>query len=282
MELKKFKLRFHPLFFAVGIISAFTGGLLLFLIAVFAALEHECAHAFAARRYGYSLDTIVLMPYGAVVSGDLSDMGRRQSLWVFAAGPLSNAATALLFVALWWLFPETYAFTDTAAYLSFSLFAVNLLPAYPLDGGRILRLLLAPIGESRARAVCAAVSFLTAAAVAGCFVYSCFSSPAFTALFFSLLLFAGAAESLRGGGRYGRISFSREKSFLRGLEERRIVISAERTLGYAMRYLCREKYLVLVLFQNGEFCGELTEGEYLAALESGDYEKSLSDFLPRF
>lgn len=281
MELKKLRLRVHPLFLLAGILSAFTGGLLLFLIAVIAALEHECAHAFAARRYGYSLDTIVLMPYGAVVSGDISDMGKGQSLWVLAAGPLANGVTALFFVALWWLFPETYAYTDTAAYVSCSLFFVNLLPAYPLDGGRILKLFLAPLGEKRARIICAAVSFLCAAGVAGYFVYSCFSAPAFTALAFSVMLFAGAVGGIRGGASYGRISFSREKSFLRGLEEKRVVLSAERTLGYALRYLCREKYLVLVLYENGEFCGEVTEGEFLAALENNDYSTPLSGILLR-
>ena len=48
----KSKLRVHPLFLAVGIVTAFTGGLLLFVAAVLAALEHECAHAYAARRFG--------------------------------------------------------------------------------------------------------------------------------------------------------------------------------------------------------------------------------------
>ena len=272
MELKKQRFRVHPLFFLVGILSAFTGGLLLFVIAVIAALEHECAHAFAARRYGYTLDTIVLMPYGAVVSGDISDMGKRQSLWVLLAGPLANAATALGFVALWWLFPETYAYTDVAAHLSFSLFAVNLLPAYPL----------APLGESRANTVCAVVSFVTAAGVAAVFAVSCFSSPQWTALAFSVMLLFGALGSLRGGGSYGRISYSREKSFLRGLEERRVVISADQTLGYAIRYLSREKYLVLVVYENGEFCAELTEGELFAALETADYRTRLGNVLPRF
>ena len=281
MELKKQRLRVHPLFFLVGILSAFTGGLLLFVIAVIAALEHECAHAFAARRYGYTLDTIVLMPYGAVVSGDVSDMGKRQSLWVLLAGPLANAATALGFVALWCLFPETYAYTDVAAHLSISLFAVNLLPAYPLDGGRILKLLLSPLGERRAKTVCAVVSFVTAAGVAAVFAVSCFSSPQWTALAFSVMLLFGALGSLRGGGSYGRISYSREKSFLRGLEERRVVISADQTLGYAIRYLSREKYLVLIVYENGEFCAELTEGELFAALETADYGTRLGNVLTR-
>ena len=105
---RAFRFRVHPLFLAAGLVSAFTGDLMLFLAAAVAAVEHECAHAFVARRYGFALDKLVLMPYGAVLSGDISGIAKRQELAVLAAGPLANAATALAFVALWWLFPETY------------------------------------------------------------------------------------------------------------------------------------------------------------------------------
>lgn len=273
---KKFRLRIHPLFLAAGLVSAFTGDLLLFLAAALAAAEHECAHAFVARRYGFALDKLVLMPYGAVLSGDIAGIGKKQELAVLVAGPLANAVTALAFVALWWLFPETYPYTEAAASVSFSLFLVNLLPAYPLDGGRILHLLLSPLGERRANVVCRAVTLLTASGVLAYFIWTCFFDAAWTALVFSVLLAAGAF----GGGRYARMTFSREKSFARGLEERRVVIAAERTVQDAFRHLREEKYLVLVLFSGGEFLGELSEEEYLDAVRSGRWSAQLSELLP--
>ncbi len=274
----RFRIRIHPLFLAAGLVSAFTGELLLFLAATLAALEHECAHAFAARRYGFSLDKLVLMPYGAVLSGDIGGLGRRQELAVLLAGPLANAATALAFAALWWLFPETYPYTDAAAQVSLSLFLVNLLPAYPLDGGRMLHLALAPLGERRAQLICRAVTLLVSLLLVGYFVWTCFSRPVFSALVFAVLLAAGAF----GGGRYGRMTFSREKHFARGLEEWRIVIAGSRTVQDAFRYLREERYLVLVLFDGGEFLGELTEEEYLKAVAAGKWRAPLSDFLPKF
>lgn len=275
---RAFRFRVHPLFLAAGLVSAFTGDLMLFLAAAVAAVEHECAHAFVARRYGFALDKLVLMPYGAVLSGDISGIAKRQELAVLAAGPLANAATALAFVALWWLFPETYPYTDAAAYVSFSLFLVNLLPAYPLDGGRMLHLLLSPLGERRARRICRAVTLLVASGVLAYFIWTCFADPAWTALIFSVLLAAGAF----GGGRYARMTFSREKGLARGLEERRVVISAERTVQDAFRFLREEKYLVLVLFSGGEFLGELTEEEYLRAVQAGAWSEPLGGLLPKF
>ncbi len=259
----------------MGVLSAFTGDLLLFLSAAVAALEHECAHAFAARRAGFTLDQIVLMPYGAVIKGDIAGMPPRQELGVLLAGPLVNAFTALGFAALWWLFPETYPYTDVAAYISLSLFLVNLLPAYPLDGGRILRLALRPLGESRAALISRIVSLVIAAAIVGYFVYTCFSSPAWSALAFATCVAAGSL----GGGSYGRIRFSRKKSFARGVEEKRIAISADSTFSEALRYLREDRYLVFVLFDGEEFFGELPEEEFLRELERGSLTRRLRESL---
>ena len=268
------RLSVHPLCIAVGIASACTGSLLLFLSAILAALEHECAHAFAARRCGFVLDKIVLMPYGAVVKGELSGISRRKELGVLLAGPLANGATGLAFVALWWLYPETYPYTDVAALVSFSLFFVNLLPAWPLDGGRILRLLLRPLGERRAKIICRILTLSIAFGVLGYFIFSCFSEPAWTALTFSALLVAGAF----GGGEYRRVSFSREKDFARGIEEYRVAVSARMPLADAVSFLREDRYLTLLLFDGKDFFAEMTEEEFLSALEQGDYSKPLAAF----
>ena len=211
------------------------------------------------------------MPYGAVVSGDIAGMPAKEEILVCIAGPLANAVTALGFVALWWLYPETYPFTDAAAYVSFSLFVVNLLPAFPLDGGRILRILLRPLGERKAKIICRAVTLLIAALILGTFIYSCFKTPNFGALLFAVLLAAGAF----GGREYARLTFTRQKNFSRGIEEKRIALSADCTAGHAMRFLREDKYLVLVLFEKGEFYGEVTEEELISALEHGEYAAPL-------
>ena len=270
-----FRVRVHPLFLAAGVLSAFTGQLLLFLSAVLAALEHEFAHSIAARSEGYCLDKILLMPYGAVISGDLSGIPPKAEAKVLLAGPLANAFTALAFAALWWLFPETYPYTEAAAEVSLSLFLVNLLPAYPLDGGRLLLLLLAPLGEPRARLISRIAACLTAGGIFALFVISLFSVPNFSALLFALLLFAGNF----GGGSYRRIAFARGRTFSRGVEEKRVVLSSERTAGECVRYLREDKYLVLIVYEEGEYLGELTEGELFAVLEEGGYSLTLKEAL---
>lgn len=265
------RITIHPLFFATGILSALTGGFLMFCAAVFAALEHECAHACVARRYGYRLDRVVLMPYGAAVSGDLAGIGRREELAVLLAGPLSNLATGLFFVALWWMFPETYPYTELAASVSFSLFFVNLLPARPLDGGRLLSMLLRPLGKKKARIAEGLFCLLVAGMVLGFFVWSCFSEPQWTALFFAGMLVFGTF----GGGTYERIAFD-PKRFLHGVEERRVAVDAALPVGNALRFVREDKYLTLLLFENGTFLAEVNEEDLLAAFSEGRYAEPLA------
>ena len=138
----RIRLQLHPLFVAVGIVYSFTGDLPLFLLSGLVALQHECAHAFAAAKLGYALNKIVLTPFGAVIDGDLKHISLKDESLVAICGPLCNLATAFFFAAIWWFEPTMYAFTDTAYYASLTIATINLLPAYPLDGGRIFKCFL--------------------------------------------------------------------------------------------------------------------------------------------
>ena len=256
----------HPLFLLFGIYYACTGRLFLFLISTLVAVMHECGHAFAAARCGYRLDKVVLMPYGALISGDIDGIGLKDEIFVALAGPFVNGATALFFVALWWLFPETYAYTDTAAHASAAIAAVNLLPAYPLDGGRILYCAAAQrAGERAAGRLARGIGLFFALLLLGLFVYGCFFSVNLTILFFSAFLFAGA---LGGGRPYVRIRVDYARERKRGLEVRRVAVGADCTLKRMLSFLRRGKYVEFIVYDGqGGYLGELSEEEFAAILE---------------
>ena len=132
----------HPLFLAVGVLECFLGELPLFLLSTVTALIHELAHAYAAERVGLRMKKVVLMPCGAFIDLDMRGLHAKDELFVALAGPLCNLACAALFLGLWWCFPASYPYTEAAQVSSLTIGLINLLPAYPLDGGRILRLWL--------------------------------------------------------------------------------------------------------------------------------------------
>lgn len=98
---------------------------------------HELSHAEVSVRLGYTLDRFMLMPYGASLKGDFEGVSVKDEILIALAGPLFNCAVAIVCVALWWLVPALYVLTDrlVAANIFTALF--NLLPVFPLDGGRI-------------------------------------------------------------------------------------------------------------------------------------------------
>ena len=261
--MKRPTLKLHPLFFAVGIWYAFKGELLIFLMSCLTALQHECAHAFAAARLGYSLRAIVLMPFGAVIDGDMRGVTAKDEIAVAVAGPLCNLITAAFFVAVWWFAPTMYAFTDTAFYTSLAIAAVNLLPAYPLDGGRILKAVLMERAqkagktqaqaEAKASKLCKAVTLCFALLCLAGFVGLCIrKTPNATLLIFSLFLAVSAFGNTDKDGVYARMDFSSIDALERGVEIRRVAVLESCTVKNTLKYLAKGTYLVLEVYDKNE------------------------------
>ena len=253
------RLKLHPLFLAVGVWYSFTGELFLFLMSCLVAIEHECAHAFAAAKLGYKLNKIVLMPFGAVIDGDLSGISLKDEIYVAFWGPFCNILTAVFFVAWWWLTPTVYAFTDTACHTSLAIALVNLLPAYPLDGGRIFRCTLARAfaknqanegkAERKAEKICRAV---TLAISAGFFVLFALVNPKNVSLllFGGFLLLGGLGNKERSV--YSKMDFTCKDALKKGIELKRVAVLGTCPIKDVLGFLSRGSYLVLEVYDEKE------------------------------
>ena len=156
----------HPSALLVLFLVGSIGGSILeslpFVIALFGSIVlHELGHALMARRYGIGTRDITLYVIGGIARLDRMPRAAGPELLITFAGPAVNllvAAVLVVVVALSRLLGLPNDFWLEVLYLNVGLCLFNLLPIFPMDGGRIFRALLSGwLGRPRATEVAAAV-----------------------------------------------------------------------------------------------------------------------------
>jgi len=126
-----------------GAAAYLLAGIVSFIGLYGSVLVHELAHTFVAQKQGLKLESIVLHLFGGASNIKEESRRPRDEFWLAVVGPLSS----LVLAGMFFLGANLLAGSNTLiaaivfylALLNFMLGAFNLIPAYPLDGGRILR-----------------------------------------------------------------------------------------------------------------------------------------------
>ncbi|HLY64225.1 MAG TPA: site-2 protease family protein [Chloroflexota bacterium] len=182
--------------------------LLLFVCVVL----HELGHSLMAMRYGVRVKDITLLPIGGVAQMRRMPAKPRQELLVALAGPAVNVVIAGLLGALVWgsyqghlpsifrllrlaLHPSVPGLVIYMLLANAGMALFNMLPAFPMDGGRVLRALLSMmVGNAKATAIAARVGQVLAV---GFLLFSIYRfSPVLMLVGF--FIFTGASGELRG------------------------------------------------------------------------------------
>jgi Zn-dependent protease len=251
----------------------------LILVLFVCVVLHEFGHALTAKAFGINTPDITLLPIGGVARLERMPEEPGQELAIAAAGPMVNVIIALGAFAggARFHYPPTlqHGFISGLLTINVVLFLFNLLPAFPMDGGRVLRALLATrMPYARATQVAATVGqgFAFAFGFVG-LLWNPFL------IFIALFVYIGASQEaalaqMRDVSRRFPVSSAMVREF-RTLAESATLEEAVDAL------LATSQHDFPVMDGNGSVAGLLTRHDLIAALRKNDPTLRVGDVMRR-
>jgi Zn-dependent protease len=257
-----------------GVSGALFG--IFFMLALFACVAlHELGHSLVAQRFGVSVREILLLPIGGVARLSREPSRPVHELLIAIAGPLVNVVLAILLfgavIAGWgaaWFsdggFVQAVFGAPTLATLVASLLlsnvalaVFNMIPALPMDGGRVFRALLAMVlGKLRATLIAATVGQVMAAALA---LYGLMSQNVILVLIGAFVFF-GASQERAGARAAERLSGLGAGQVV---DPRAIVLAPGDLLGIAIHHALRAPQAYFAVMQGDRVVGTLSREDMM-------------------
>ena len=265
-------------------LDAAMAGVLFFAGLFLCVLLHEYGHALAARRYGIATRDITLLPIGGVARLERMPDKPAQELVVALAGPLVNVVIAAgLYIGLqlsghWQplssLSATSGSLVERLMVVNVFLVLFNLLPAFPMDGGRVLRALLALRMEyARATRVAATIGQGMA------FVFGAvglFVNPML--LLIALFVWIGAAQEAAAV----QMKTTLDGSLVReAMQTEFRTVSPQDHLGDAVRLLLSGAQQDFPVLESGRVVGMLSRASLLTTLASHGENGTVADAMER-
>lgn len=260
-------IRVHPLFWLVIGAAVLTGAFVETVLLLSLVVMHELGHVLTGRAYGWRFRALTLFPFGGVAETDdeVGQYSPREEMVVALAGPAVNGAMAgfAWACAAGELWPEAWARQFATANLWLAGF--NLLPIWPLDGGRVVHAVASLACPYR---LALTITFSWSAAVALLALVWAWTAPYPRLHLF--LLFLWLYREAAGGYRERRMRFVRFlfARWRRGGSGPLRVVTADSswTVLEALRHIKRGRYHRFELRAGGRGAGAVTERRLLDAL----------------
>ena len=254
--------------------EALTG--VVFVLALFACVVlHEFGHALTARRFGIQTQRITLLPIGGLAMLEKMPEKPKQELIVALAGPAVNVVIALLLFAYLKLSGQALPtsqledpsqislgkyFIPNLLFVNVLLFAFNLIPAFPMDGGRVLRALLS-MRYSRATATNIAAKIGQFLAIGFVFFGLMYD---FWLIFIGLFIYLGAS---------GEASYETQRSLLSRLIVGDVLmhqytpLHAWDTIGKAVETLLDGQEKEFIVTEDNQIIGTISRDDIIKGLQ---------------
>lgn len=127
---------------AVFIIYSLLGHSIKILLVILAVLIHEIFHSIVAGKFGLGVKEIEIFPFGGIARfEEMKAISPKEEILISLAGPLSNLIIVVIFMGLRQLYLDSYLI-EYIININKLILIVNILPIFPLDGGKVIRAIL--------------------------------------------------------------------------------------------------------------------------------------------
>ena len=109
--MSKIKIKIGISFWIFALICILIGQGLLLINYMMVLFIHEYAHAYVAYKLGYAIKNIKVIPFGISLNMQDTNLSYQDQIKIALAGPMVNILMAIVTIALWWIFPISYAYT---------------------------------------------------------------------------------------------------------------------------------------------------------------------------
>lgn len=247
--------------------SAMFWSLMLLFIFV---LMHEFGHALMGRRFGVRTSSITLLPIGGVAAMERMPEKPMEEFLVAVAGPAVNFLLALVFgIVLYFqgqlefspqsLFELGPEFLPNLLAINIVLFAFNLVPAFPMDGGRMLRALLS-LKYDRAKATLIAARIGQVLAIGFVFLGLYYN---IWLMFIGIFIYLGAGAEANYEATHSVLSRHTVKD---ALMHRHTIFDVGATIREAVQLLLDGQEKEFLVQEEGRLIGSITRDELIAGL----------------
>lgn len=278
-------MRVHYLFCLLLFCFTICGQLREAVVIFGCVLFHELCHTAAARWFGYRVSEIVLLPFGGVAKIDGMKNCGWQELAVVLSGPVGSALCAGI---CWWGMTDDKTMLRLMAETHTMLALWNLVPAYPLDGGRVIRILFGHMmTQKEAVKRTASISYVVAAVLIFYVTYEwfCFGKAGISLLIMAGMIVRLSAEERRYLEMLPLYVAASNQSIIAERGHAPIewyAVRADMRAGDVIALFRPQTYtMIRVLLRSGEEYGELSETMIWRGLETHLLSEAIRNFCER-
>lgn len=146
-----------------------------FFLFLFSLIIHEFGHFFIAKKLGYELRNCSISAYGISLNYNEKIFHPKDEFLIAIAGPIANFISAGLCICFWWIIPDFYNISHAFVSQSLALGLFNLLPCYPMDGGRAFASIFSEFFlQKKAKKITFLINIVTSIIFFILFIFSCF------------------------------------------------------------------------------------------------------------